>query len=501
MKLMDNRVRDKSLNKKICTADQAADLIKDSMTIGCSGFTPSGYPKAVPAALAERIKSSGQDCNITLLTGASVGCELDGQLAKAGIIKRRFPYQSDANLRTGINSGYTAYKDIHLSHFPQEIRYGYYGTIDYAIIEAAQITKEGNIIPTTSVGISPTLASEAENIIVEINMNKPVELKGYHDIYQPEDPPHRKPLPLYKVNDRIGNHYIEVADDKIAAIVITDQKDDICLSVFQNETSQYIADNIIDFFSKEVKKNNLPKNLLPLQSGVGSIANAVLSGLKNSSFGKLSFYSEVIQDAVFDLIDCGKIKIASGTSITLSPEAYQNFIEKIDYYKDKIILRPQEISNSPEIIRRLGSIAINTALEIDIYGNVNSTHLMGTNMVNGIGGSGDFTRNAYLSIFVTPSTAKDGHISTIVPMVSHTDHTEHDVDLIVTEQGKADLRGLSPRERALEIINNCAHPNYRKKLKEYYNKAKRKGGHTPHNLEDAFSWHQSFLDKKTMHDI
>src|SRR6185295_10484265 len=88
-------------------------------------------------------------------------------------------------------------------------------------------------------------------------------------------------------------------------------------------------------------------------------------------------------------------------------------------WRHRIILRPQEISNHPEVIRRLGCLAMNGMIEADIYGNVNSTHLMGSSIQNGIGGSGDFARNAYISMFVTPSTAKGGLISCIVPMASH----------------------------------------------------------------------------------
>lgn len=143
---------------------------------------------------------------------------------------------------------------------------------------------------------------------------------------------------------------------------------------------------------------------------------------------------------------------------------------------------------------------MNTAIEADIYGNVNSTHIMGTSMMNGIGGSGDFARNGGLSIFMTPSTAKGGAISSIVPMVSHVDHTEHDVQIIVTECGIADLRGKSPRERAELVIENCCHPDYRPALRDYYERAKAvaKGQHTPHDLNTALSWHQRYLDTGSM---
>ncbi|HKL12364.1 MAG TPA: acetyl-CoA hydrolase/transferase family protein [Halanaerobiales bacterium] len=498
---MDNRIRNKKLHKKICSAEEAASLIKDNMVIGCSGFTPSGYPKAVPLALTKKIEKSAKSFKIDLLTGASVGKELDGKFAQADLIRRRYPYYSDKFVRKKINKGKIAYKDAHLSHFPQQIRYGYYGDIDIAIIEATAITKDINIIPTTSVGVSPVLASKAKEIIVEINTNKPVELEGIHDIYQPLDPPDRKPIPLKSVDDRIGNSYIEVDAEKIKAIVYTNLKDDLRLKVFQNNICSSIAHHIIKFLEDEVRKNRLPNSLLPLQSGVGQVANAVLAGLEKSNFKNLSFYSEVIQDSVLDLIDSGKINIASGTSITTSPAGYQRFLDNIDFYKNKIILRPQEISNNPEIIRRLGSVAINTAVEVDIYGNINSTNIMGTKMMNGIGGSGDFARNAFLSIFVTSSTAKEGKISSIVPMVSHVDHTEHDIDIIVTENGIADLRGLAPRERAELIIDKCAHIDYKDQLRDYLNRAKKLGGHTPHLLDEALAWHQRYIKTGTMLDI
>ncbi|MEO7200926.1 MAG: acetyl-CoA hydrolase/transferase C-terminal domain-containing protein, partial [Dokdonella sp.] len=169
-------------------------------------------------------------------------------------------------------------------------------------------------------------------------------------------------------------------------------------------------------------------------------------------------------------------------------------------YRERIVLRPQEISNHPEIIRRLGCIAMNGMIEADIYGNVNSTHIAGSRIMNGIGGSGDFARNSYLSVFMSPSTAKDGAISAIVPMVSHVDHTEHDTMLVVTERGLADLRGLAPRQRAKQIIAHCAHPQYQPLLQDYFDRAIRDGygQHTPHLLGEALSWHQRFIETGDM---
>lgn len=496
--MVQERISNRPLREKIVSAEEAAGLIKDGMNVATSGFTPSGYPKAVPLALAKRAKND-EKFKINLLTGASVGDELDGALARAGVINKRLPYQTNDSLRKAINGGEVKYIDLHLSQVAQQARYGYFGKLDVAIVEVAAITAEGHLIPTTSVGNTPSYVQQAEMVIVEVNTSQPLELVGMHDVYISADPPKRLPIPLVIPADRIGTPYIPCPPDKIAAIVITDIKDRGRPLGQVDDISQKMANNLIEFLQFEVRQGRLPKNLLPLQSGVGSVANAILAGLVNSPFRELDFYSEVIQDSIFDLIDAEKIRIASGTSLTPSAEGLVRFYKNINRYREKIILRPQEISNNPEIIRRLGIISMNTAIEVDIYGNVNSSHIMGSQMMNGIGGSGDFTRNAYLSVFATSSIAKGGDISSIVPMVSHVDHTEHDVNVILTEQGIADLRNLCPRERARVIINNCAHPDYQAMLLDYLERAEREVGfHTPHLLNEALSWHVRFIENGSM---
>jgi succinyl-CoA:acetate CoA-transferase len=233
---------------------------------------------------------------------------------------------------------------------------------------------------------------------------------------------------------------------------------------------------------------------------VGNVANAALAELAQSRFENLTAYTEVIQDGMLSLLKTGTLAVASATAFSLSPDAVSEFNDNARDYRDRIVLRPQEISNHPELVRRLGVLAMNGVIEADIYGNVNSTHLMGSRIQNGIGGSGDFARNAYISFFVTPSTAKGGTISSIVPMVSHVDHTEHDVNVIVTEQGLADLRGLAPRRRARLLIDRCAHPDYRPLLEDYFDRALSGafGRHTPHLLEEALSWHARYLQTGSM---
>ncbi len=494
---MEQRIRHNGLRERIVTAEQAQSWIQDGMTIGVSGFTKSGDAKAVLHALVDRVEQSGEKLSINLFSGASLG-EIDNRLGLHHMTARRLPYQSDPLLRKGINVGDVGYMDQHLSHTAEMLRSGYLGEMDLAIIEATAITENGGIVPTTSVGNSPVFVEQAKRVIVEINVNIPEAFEGIHDIYLPEKRPNRTTVPITKVSDRIGTPYIPCDPDKIIGIVFSTKTDTPSSIVPADEETERMAGFILDFFEHEVRMGRMPNNLLPLQSGVGSVSNAVLSGLARSKFENLEIYTEVMQDAVFEMFDAGKVSFASACSFTLSEQISDRILNHISDYRDKIVMRPQEISNHPEVVRRLGVIAMNTALELDIYGNVNSTHVGGTHMMNGIGGSGDFARNASLTMFVTKSIAKGGRISSIVPFATHVDHTEHDVDVLVTEQGIADLRGLTPRERAKTIIENLAHPDYKEELLEYFKRACARGGQTPHLLEEALSWHRRFAETGDM---
>ncbi|TCA20669.1 acetyl-CoA hydrolase/transferase family protein [Rhizobium leguminosarum bv. viciae] len=484
-----DRLRSEKLWDRIVSADEAALLITDGMAVGMSGFTRAGEAKAVPLALAERARRDPM--KITLMTGASLGHNLDRTLVEAHVIARRMPFQSDPVMREAINAGDVMFIDQHLSETVESLRSGQLTPVDIAVVEATAITEDGGIVPTTSVGNSASFAILAPKVIVEINLSQPEALEGLHDIYIPTKRPSREAIPILAPDCRIGVPFIPIPAEKIAAIVVTQSSDSASTVEPPDAETNAIAGHLTEFLLNEVRRGRLTERLQPLQAGIGTIANAVLYGFTATPFHDLTLYSEVLQDSTFDLIDADKLTFASGSSMTLSTERHRSVLSEIGHYKQRLVLRPQEISNHPEVIRRLGIIAINTALELDIYGNVNSTHVGGTHMMNGIGGSGDFARNAYMSIFVTKSLAKDGAISRVVPMVSHVDHTEHDVDILVTEIGLADLRGLAPRERAKVIIANCVHPSYREMLADYYRRALQRGGHTPHLIEEALGWHDN----------
>ena len=486
------------------TAAEAAAMIKNGENLGLSGFTPAGTAKAVTRELAKIAKAeheAGREFKVGILTGASTGQSTDGVLAEERAIKYRAPYTTNPEFRKRVNLGEIAYNDIHLSQMAQELRYGFMGEIDWAILEVCDI-EEGETTCkaylTAAGGIAPTVARMAKKVILELNSFHSPEAKHLHDVYEPLDPPLRQPIPIVKVSDRIGTPYVEIDAKKIVGVVECNLPDEARAFKDSDPITDQIGHNVAQFLVNDMKRGIIPSTFLPLQSGVGSTANAILGALGHEkSVPDFNVYTEVMQDSVVNMMLEGRVKDASSCSLTVSNECLMQVYDNIDYFKKHVTLRPSEISNSPEVIRRLGVIAINTAIEVDIYGNANSTHISGTKMMNGIGGSGDFERNAYISIFTCPSTAKNGMISSIVPFVSHQDHSEHDVNIIVTEQGVADLRGKSPIERAHLIIENCAHSDYRPLLREYLKFAKM--GQTRHCLTAAFAMHDSLARKGDMH--
>lgn len=486
------------------SAAEAASLIKHGYNIGLSGFTPAGTAKAVTHALAEIAEAEhakGNPFQIGIFTGASTGDACDGILSRVHAIRYRAPYTTNPDFRKAVNNGEIAYNDIHLSQMAQEIRYGFMGKVNVAIIEACEVTSDGKIYLTAAGGIAPTVCRLADQIIIELNAAHSKSAMGLHDVYEPLDPPYRREIPIFKPSDRIGLPYVQVDPKKIVGIVETNWPDEARSFAAADPLTDKIGQNVADFLAADMRRGIIPPSFLPIQSGVGNIANAVLGALgRDTTIPAFEMYTEVLQDAVVGLIKEGRVKFGSTCSLTVTNNCLNDIYANMDFFRDKLVLRQSEISNNPEVIRRLGVISINTAIEADIYGNVNSTHICGTKMMNGIGGSGDFTRNAYISIFTCPSVAKEGKISAIVPMVSHHDHTEHDVNVIVTEQGVADLRGKSPKERAQCIIENCAHPDYKNILWDYLKLTDGKA-QTPHMAKKALAMHAELAKSGDMKNV
>lgn len=478
----------------VLSPDEAAELVTHGATIGFSGFTSTGSPKEIPLALARKARvehAAGQEFQIGVVTGASTGASLDGALAEADAISWRTPFQSNPNLRKRINANVVRFFDLHLSSVAQSARYGFLGKFDFAIVEVCDITAEDEVVLTSSVGASPTFLHVADKVILELNSYHPRMLHGLHDIYEPGDPPYRKAIPLERASDRIGSATVKVDPKKILGVVHSHRPDEVQEFKASDPVTRKIGTNLADFLAAELRCGRIPRRFLPLQAGIGNTSNAALAALaEHPDVPDFEMFTEVVQDSCIDMIEAGRLTFASSCSLTLTAPMMERVYRDLAFFRKHLVLRPQEITNHPELIRRLGVISMNTALEVDLFGNVNSTHVMGQSLVNGIGGSGDFTRNAYLSIFMCPSTAKGGAISAIVPLATHIDHNEHSVQIIVTEQGVADLRNTTPYERAHLIVKNCAHPDYREQLLGYFSQIHK--GHSPQMLSTAFAMHEHF---------
>ena len=486
------------------TAAEAAALIKNGDNIGLSGFTPAGTPKATTAEIAKIAHAeheAGRPYQIGIFTGASTGMSCDGVLAEEGAIRYRAPYTTNSVFRGKVNAGEIAYNDIHLSQMAQELRYGFLGEVDWAILEVCAIDNDGKVYLTAAGGIAPTVARLAKKgIILELNSFHSPKSIGIHDVYEPKDPPMREPIMISKVTDRIGTPYLQIDPNKVVGVVECNIPDEARAFKDADPVTDKIGENVANFLMGEHKKGIIPPGFLPFQSGVGTTANAILGALgSNPDMPAFEVYTEVLQNAIVDLMYKERVKCASTCSLTVTNDVLTDMYNNMDFFRDKLVLRQSEISNSPEVIRRLGLIAINTAIECDLYGHANSTQICGTKMMNGIGGSGDFERNAFLSIFTCSSVAKGGCISSIVPFCSHIDHTEHDVNIIVTEQGVADLRGKSPIQRAHAIIENCAHPDYKQLLWDYLKISQK--GQSWHNLGAALSLHEAFVKEGDMRKV
>ena len=487
--MYEDRILNADLRKKVVSVQEAAALIKSGMTFATSGFA-AGYPKAIPQELAAHSTATG----VHMLSAVSNSESMDGVLARSNVLGFHGFFQDSRDMRNAVNEGRIDFVDCHLGLLADKIRHGDYGKIDYLVFEALSVDVDGSLAPVCAAGIDDVFLEAADKVIVEINVNYPTILDGFCDFGRDMEK-------LTSTGVRLGGTHVPCPPEKIAAIFFTDLTPDMASYRPVDDVYKAIGDNIVEVLNSEIAAGRLEKNFT-FQSGVGGVANAVLTDLIQSGFKDLRMYTELMTDIAIKAMLDGTISEATTTGVSMEGDTYASFLENIDYYKKHLVIRPVDVTNNGELIRRMGLVSMNTIVEADIYGNTNSSHAMGSQIINGVGGSNDFARHAKLTIFMTPSTARDGAISSIVPMVSHVDNTEHDIDILVTEYGWADLRGKTPKQRAALIIENCAHPDYRPALQKYFEEALALCGpcQTPHNLDKALSWHSRFLKTGTMRE-
>lgn len=489
--MIEDRIRRKELRNCIVTPEEASLLIRDGMTVGFGGYTSSGYPKKIVQELARR-KNAGEAIAIDVITGSNNG-PLDTVLGEAKLARRRTPLIESKVLAGCVNRGEVKYCEQQMHKMPRLIRTGAFGGIDVAVVEALAITEKGEIIPTSSVGMVPNLLDAADKIIVEINTAQPLELIGMHDIYRPQA---RVPIPLSNIADHIGSCSIPVDIRKIQFIVESEELDEVPPFAPAKKEQKALAKNLFDFLEIEMRRGGM-KTLPPLQTGFGNLANEVVTEIGKSHFNDIEFFCGGAQKANLALAAAGKAKGISCGSLQMSTDVISLLRQHTELLRERVVIRNGEVTNSSEVIGRMSPITLTSGIEMDIYGNVNSSHILGNRVVNGLGGGANFAQNAGLSVMMLVSENKGGAISTIVPMVSHQDISEHDIDVVVTEHGVADLRGKSDEERALSIIGNCT-GSYKEQLKDYFVRARRMGGHHPVLLEEAFSWHLKMMRTGSM---
>jgi succinyl-CoA:acetate CoA-transferase len=328
-------------------------------------------------------------------------------------------------------------------------------------------------------------------VIVEVNEALPLALQRLHDTWTPSLPP-RDPLSLSDPGERLGDQFVRFDPEKLAAVVRT-ENDPIPYPFREPSAAETaIADNVVDFLADELAENPAFRERFAFEVGIGSLGTEITERIGDLDFGdrEAVYFGEVAQDGLVDLLEAGTLAAASATALVLGDDGIDRLLDRPELVAETVLTRSMSVSNDPGLIRAFGVVAINTAVEVDVYGHTNSSHVRGSHLLQGIGGSGDFARNGLLSMMVLPSTAKDGAVSRIVPMASHVDHPDHDVDVVVTEHGVADLRGLTPDERFVELTEQCADPDFRPELRRYGERAAENGGHMPHDLPTAFDMHR-----------
>lgn len=416
--------------KKLMAADEALRFVESDMRVYVQAN--AGFPQGLLQALARRGKDV-RDVEVMHLLGFGEAHYTAPELSESF---RHNAIFIGANMRSLMKEGRADYVPIHLSEIESLLRSGE-ANIDVALIQVTPPDRYGYVSMGVSVETSLTAARCARKVIAQVNRKMPRTL---------------------------GNTFLHVRE--IDAFVEYDQELAELPPAESTEEQRAIAKHVA----------GLIEDGACLQTGIGGIPDAILPYLMDRK--DLGVHTETLSEGAIPLIEAGVI---TGRRKQINPDKIvlgfamgtRRLYEYIDDNPAFEFL-PNEYTNDPFVIAQNDNVvAINSAVEVDVTGQVCSDSI-GFSPISGFGGQLDFIRGAARSrrgkpIIALPSTAKNGTISRIVPVLTTgagVVTTRADVHYVVTEFGTAYLHGKNVRQR-MEALINIAHPNFREQLFEH----------------------------------
>jgi 4-hydroxybutyrate CoA-transferase len=415
--------------RKKTSLEAAVAQIASGDRVYVSGNAATPIP--LLAALATRRQELS---NVELIHVLQFGQDPFMDAEMEGHFRRRSLFVGPAD-REAVNSGRADYVPISLHAIPRLFKEGYI-PLDVALIQTSLPDEHGFVSLGAEIIASKAAVEHASKVIALVNPQMPRTL---------------------------GDTFVSI--EKLSAVVELEfplpQLPRATIGEVESQIGRHVASLIEDGST--------------LQMGIGGIPDAVLQNLEGKR--DLGIHTEMISDGVMEAVEKGLITGAQKTllagkvvgTFVLGSERLYRYVNNNPLFE----LRPADFVNNPfTIARNDRMVAINSALEIDLTGQVCADSI-GTRIYSGFGGQLDFMRGAAASeggkpIIALPSTGKNGAFSRITPLLktgAGVVTTRADVHFVVTEFGVAELFGLSLRERATALIS-IAHPNFREQLTE-----------------------------------